>query len=95
MNEFGLTEPHIIEAILNHVSGASKAGVAGIYNRAKYEDQKRWALERWSEFVFNAAVEYDKGGFDAVDAFGRREKQKLKKASQEVRKVRLVREAEI
>jgi integrase len=27
--------PHIIEAILNHVSG-HKSGVAGIYNRAKY-----------------------------------------------------------
>jgi hypothetical protein len=27
--------PHNVEAILNHVSG-HKAGVAGIYNRAKY-----------------------------------------------------------
>jgi predicted CoA-binding protein len=37
--------PNIIEAILNHVSG-HKAGVAGIYNRATYEPQKRAALER-------------------------------------------------
>jgi hypothetical protein len=37
--------PHVIEAALNHVSG-HKAGVAGIYNRATYEPQKRAALER-------------------------------------------------
>jgi len=44
------TPPHIIEAILNHVSG-HKAGVAGIYNRASYESQKRFALERWADHV--------------------------------------------
>ena len=44
MNEFSLAEPHIIEAILNHISGSSKGGVAGIYNRASYEIQKRTAL---------------------------------------------------
>jgi integrase len=81
MNELGLAEPHIIEAILNHISGASKAGVAGVYNRAKYEDQKRWALERWADLVLAATAEYDKGGAAAVEAFGRREKQKLKKVS--------------
>jgi hypothetical protein len=41
-------EPHIVEAILNHVSG-HKAGVAGIYNRSTYEPQKRAALNRWAE----------------------------------------------
>ena len=81
MNELGLAEPHIIEAILNHISGASKAGVAGIYNRAKYEDQKRWALDRWAELVLAAAAEYGKGGVAAVEAFARREKQKLKRSS--------------
>ena len=45
MAELG-TAPHVIEAILNHVSG-HKAGVAGIYNRASYEPQKRIALEKW------------------------------------------------
>ena len=44
------TPPHIIEAILNHVSG-HKAGVAGIYNRASYEPQKRIALEKWADHV--------------------------------------------
>jgi integrase len=41
--------PHIIEAILNHVG--HKAGVAGIYNRAKYEPEKRQALERWASHL--------------------------------------------
>ena len=38
-------QPHIIEAVLNHVSG-HRAGVAGIYNRATYEPEKRAALDR-------------------------------------------------
>ena len=44
--EIGI-QPHIIEAVLNHVSG-HKGGVAGIYNRATYEPEKRTALERWA-----------------------------------------------
>ena len=49
MNELGI-EPHIVEAILNHVSGAKsgKEGVAGIYNRARYLTQKIDALNRWA-----------------------------------------------
>ena len=42
--------PHIVEAVLNHVSG-SKAGVAGTYNRAVYAEEKRRALRRWAVFV--------------------------------------------
>jgi integrase len=42
--------PHIIEAILNHVSG-HKAGVAGIYNRARYEGEMREALTKWARHV--------------------------------------------
>ena len=40
-------QPHVIEAVLNHVSG-SRAGVAGIYNRALYSAEKRQALDRWA-----------------------------------------------
>jgi len=47
MAELG-AQPHIIEAVLNHVSG-HKAGVAGIYNRATYEKEKRQALSVWAE----------------------------------------------
>ena len=39
--------PHIVEACLNHISGA-KAGVAGTYNRAQYSVEKKDALERWA-----------------------------------------------
>ncbi|MBF0356939.1 MAG: site-specific integrase [Alphaproteobacteria bacterium] len=40
-------EPHVVEAILNHLSG-SKAGVAGVYNRATYLPQRRAALQAWA-----------------------------------------------
>jgi integrase len=59
MAEIGVG-PHIIEAILNHVSGVRllhaqiaghRAGVAGIYNRASYETEKRNALNLWAEHV--------------------------------------------
>jgi integrase len=39
-------EPHIIEAVINHISGA-RAGVAGVYNRAAYLDGRRKCLEKW------------------------------------------------
>ena len=42
--------PHIVEAALNHVSGA-RAGVAGTYNRATYLPEKKAALERWAAHV--------------------------------------------
>ena len=40
-------QPHVIEAVLNHISG-HKAGVAGTYNRATYEKEKRDALNLWA-----------------------------------------------
>jgi integrase len=43
--------PHVVEAALNHVSGESKRGVAGIYNRARYTDEIRDALEAWARYV--------------------------------------------
>jgi len=42
--------PHIVEVILNHVGG-HRAGVAGVYNRAKYEAEVRKALQGWAEHV--------------------------------------------
>jgi integrase len=47
-------EPHVIEAILNHVSG-HKAGVSGIYNRASYRTQKAVALSRWADLLVSIA----------------------------------------
>jgi integrase len=43
-------QPHIVEAVLNHVSG-HRAGVAGVYNRATYSEEKRAALSLWAEHV--------------------------------------------
>jgi hypothetical protein len=54
MAELGVA-PHVVEAVLNHVSG-HKAGIAGVYNRATYEKEKRIALATWAEHVL-AAVE--------------------------------------
>jgi integrase len=54
MVELGV-QPHIVEAVLNHVSG-HKGGVAGIYNRATYDKEKREALNLWAEHVL-ATVE--------------------------------------
>jgi integrase len=42
--------PHIVEAVLNHVSGA-RAGVAGVYNVAEYRAEKQEALRRWAQHV--------------------------------------------
>jgi integrase len=49
MADIGI-QPYIIEAVLNHVSG-HKAGVAGIYNRATYAEEKADALQRWADYV--------------------------------------------
>jgi integrase len=49
LGELGVA-PHIIEALLNHVSG-HKHGVAAVYNRANYEIQKRQALTLWAEHL--------------------------------------------
>ena len=46
-----LALPHVVEACVNHVSG-HKAGVAGIYNRANYADEKRAAMEAWGKHVY-------------------------------------------
>jgi integrase len=50
MHEDLRIQPHIVEAVLNHVSG-HRAGVAGTYNRALYLDEKRAALQAWADWV--------------------------------------------
>lgn len=51
MNEDLGVAPHIVEAVVNHITGPAKAGVAGVYNRAKYLDERRIALTRWADLV--------------------------------------------
>lgn len=43
-------QPHIIEAVLNHKTGIV-SGVAAVYNRHAYQDEKREALEKWADYV--------------------------------------------
>ncbi|MGO4438449.1 tyrosine-type recombinase/integrase [Rhizobium sp. RAF56] len=43
-------EPHIVEALLAHISG-HKGGVAGTYNKAAYRTQKRAALTLWAGMI--------------------------------------------
>jgi integrase len=42
--------PHVVEAVLNHVSGA-RSGVAGVYNRAVYAAEKAQALTLWADHI--------------------------------------------
>jgi integrase len=44
--------PHIVEAVLNHISG-HRAGVAGTYNRATYSKEKAVALARWAKHLLS------------------------------------------
>ena len=41
-------QPHVVEAILNHVSG-TRGGVAGVYNRSTYAAEKKAALDLWAD----------------------------------------------
>jgi integrase len=41
---------HVVEAVLNHRSGTIR-GVAAVYNRYSYADEKRRALEAWGRFL--------------------------------------------
>ncbi len=59
MNEIGVT-PHIVEAVLGHVSG-SRGGVAGVYNLAAYEPEKRAAMLRWDARLMAAIEGRDTG----------------------------------
>jgi len=46
---------HVVEAVLNHRSGSIK-GVAAVYNRYDYAEEKRAALTAWADAVGKIAV---------------------------------------
>jgi integrase len=64
MAEIGVA-PHIVEACVNHISGA-KASVAGVYNKAAYAPEKQSAFERWARYV---ALVIDKDLFAAHEGY--------------------------
>ena len=51
MNEKLRIAPHLVEAVVNHLSGIAKAGVAGVYNRALYLEERRRALNCWADYL--------------------------------------------
>jgi hypothetical protein len=51
----GIAPPHVIEALLNHLSG-HKRGVAGVYNRSSYERVTRNALAAWADYINSKIV---------------------------------------
>jgi integrase len=53
--------PHVIEKVLNHRTGVI-SGVAAVYNRYGYAEEKRNALERWAEWVLGISVAKDSVG---------------------------------
>jgi hypothetical protein len=58
--EIGFALPHVIEMLVNHLSG-HRRGVAGVYDKAKHLLERRRALEAWGAHVV-ALVENSKQG---------------------------------
>jgi integrase len=50
MNEELGIPPHVVEAVVNHI-GPAKQGVAGVYNRALYLEERARALQSWADLV--------------------------------------------
>jgi integrase len=42
---------HVVDKVLNHVSGTI-TGVAAVYNRFEYLDERRAALEAWGQHLY-------------------------------------------
>jgi integrase len=58
MNERLGVAPHVVEAVVNHISGPAKRGVAGVYNRALYFDERRRAFRSWTEFILTICEQH-------------------------------------
>ena len=55
LHELGFAPPHVVEAIVNHVSG-HQGGVAGVYNKAQYLPERRQALALWGAHIAAAVA---------------------------------------
>jgi integrase len=53
-------QPHVVEAMLGHVSG-HQSGVAGVYNKAAYLPARRRVLERWANHILGLVGEKPAG----------------------------------
>ena len=59
LGELGFASPHVVEAIVNHVSG-TKGGVAGVYNKALYLGERKQALAAWGQHVRKLAAGFER-----------------------------------
>ena len=59
--------PHVVDKLLNHVSGAIR-GVAAVYNKHAYTDERRRALDAWARHL---SVIVDAEATSNVIAFAR------------------------
>jgi integrase len=59
--------PHIIEAVLNHISGF-RGGVAGVYNRAQYAAEKKTALDTLASYIKTAIAQSEGGNVRRLKA---------------------------
>ena len=67
--------PHVVEAVLNHISG-HKAGVAGIYNRAIYATEKREALDALGAYLTGLQPRVEVAAADAKPALAKPKKRR-------------------
>lgn len=47
--------PHIVERVLNHMSGA-QGGIVGVYQRFEFVSERRQAINSWSEYISRLIV---------------------------------------
>ena len=50
IRELMFADTHLVELCLNHISG-TRSGVAGIYDRSERLEERRAALENWSDWI--------------------------------------------
>ena len=47
--------PHVVDKVLNHSNGTIR-GVAAVYNRFEYLEERRAALEAWGQHIQKIVV---------------------------------------
>ena len=43
-------QPHVVERVLNHISGA-QGGLVGVYQRHEYLEERKRAIEAWGSYL--------------------------------------------
>ena len=69
MNEKLRLQPHVVEAVVNHVSGSAKRGVAGVYNRAVYLEDRTLALNAWASYLEHVVTAVDNASVLSIASF--------------------------